>query len=54
MQTAMNDAHISVKNRIWTARAQGFLDFDRTNMTIRFAGFIGARNDFFQKLMSVM
>ena len=31
-----------------------FLILIEKNMTIRFAGFIGARNEFFQKMMSVM
>ena len=31
-----------------------FLILIEINMMIRFAGFIGARNEFFQKMMSVM
>ena len=31
-----------------------FLIWTEKNMKIRFAGFIGARNEFFQKMMSVM
>ena len=36
-------------------RAQRFLDFDqKENLKMRFAGFIGSRTEFFQKMMSVL
>ena len=43
------------KSGIWTARARkDFLILIEKTMTIRFAGLTGARNEFCQKMMSVM